>query len=133
MNMETAAKTFSQWMQHWTDHGFGPWTVREKEIPEFIIGFGGLDYRLYGNDMRLNVGYRFDKKYWGKGYATELAKRAIVFGFTDLNVPEIYAIVRPKHLVSIKVLEKCQMIFAGELQDVANEANSLMYLIRKNN
>jgi [ribosomal protein S5]-alanine N-acetyltransferase len=131
MDFETAEKTFNKMIEHWEEHGFGSWSIREKESPEFIIGFGGLSDRLYGNETKLNLGYRFDKRYWGKGYATELAQNAIEFGLNELNKNEIFAIVRPKHLASIKVLEKCKMKLFGELNDVPNKENSLIYKIEK--
>ena len=87
-----------------------------------------MSNRFYGDERKLNVGYRFDKKYWGKGYATELAQSAIEFG---LNKNELFAIVRPMHLASIKVLEKCNMKLFGELNDVPNEEHSLIYKIEK--
>lgn len=131
MNLETAEKVFSEMMEHWKMKGFGTWSIREKENPGFVIGFGGLSDRLYGEETKLNLGYRFDKKYWGKGYATELAQNAIAFGLIELNKKEIFAIVRPKHLASIKVLEKCKMKLVGELNDVENDDNSLVYKIEK--
>ena len=73
MSFEIAEKVFGEMMEHWKVNGFGTWSIKEKEKPEFIIGFGGLANRLYGNETKLNLGYRFDKNYWGKGYATELA------------------------------------------------------------
>ena len=128
MNFETAEKAFSKVIDHWQENGFSTWSIKEKETPAFIIGFGGVSNRFYGDELKLNVGYRFDKKYWGKGYATELAQSAIEFG---LNKNELFAIVRPKHLASIKVLEKCNMKLFGELNDVPNEEHSLIYKIEK--
>jgi len=131
MNFETAEEAFSEMVEHWKINEFGTWSIREKENPEFIIGFGGLADRLYGEETKLNLGYRFDKKYWGKGYATELAQTAIAFGFNELNKNEIFALVRPKHLASIKVLVKCKMKLIDELNDVPNAENSLIYKIEK--
>ena len=131
MSFETSGKDFDEILTHWEVNGFGVWSVREKDIPEFVIGFGGLSDRLYGAETKLNLGYRFDKNYWGKGYATELAQHAIDFGFTELDKKEIFAIVRPKHLSSINVLEKCKMKLFGGLNDFENEENSLIYRIGK--
>jgi ribosomal-protein-alanine N-acetyltransferase len=131
MSFDTAEKVFNEMMMHWVENGFGTWSVKEKENPALIIGFGGLADRLYGNEMKLNLGYRFDKQYWGKGYATELATNAIKFGLNELNQDELFAIVRPKHMASIRVLEKCGMIIVGELDDVEGEENSLVYRISK--
>jgi len=129
MNLSMAEIAFTKLLDHWNEKGFGTWSIREKENSGFIIGFGGLDYRLYGTETKLNLGYRFDKNYWGKGYATELAETAIEFGFNELKKPEIFAIVRPKHLASIKVLEKCGMKLFAEKDDVPGQANSLIYKI----
>ena len=132
MNFETAEKAFGEMCTHWQKFGFGTWSIREKEKPEFIIGFGGLSDRFYGDEIKLNLGYRFDKRYWGRGYATELAQTAIDFGFNELNKIEIFAIVRPRHLASIHVLEKSRMQLFGELNDVPNEVNSLVFHISNN-
>lgn len=131
MNFETAEKAFNKMIEHWEENGFGSWSIREKEHPEFIIGFGGVANRFYGDELKLNVGYRFDKNYWGKGYATELAQSAIQFGLNELNKNELFAIVRPNNTASIKVLEKCKMTLFDQLNDVPNEACSLIYKIEK--
>ena len=130
MKMEKAKAAFTEIMEHWNDHGFGTWAIKEKG-PATIIGFGGLSYRMYGEELKLNLGYRFDKDFWGKGYATELSEYAIHFGFTDLQVEQIFAVVRPKHEVSIKVLEKCNMQLSGQLNDVPNQEDSLVFIIQK--
>ena len=131
MNLETATAVFKEILAHWEAQGFGSWSIREKDDPAFIIGFGGLSDRWYGDEIKLNLGYRFDKNYWGKGYATELAQKAVAFGFTELHIKEIFAVVRPAHLVSIKVLEKCNMQLAGTLDDVENAPHSLVYKIEQ--
>lgn len=132
MNLEIAEQIFGDILDHWKIKGFGTWTVKEKENPGFIIGFGGLSDRLYVDEIKLNLGYRFDKDYWGKGYATELAQAAITFGFHELDKNEIFAVVRPKHLASIKVLEKCKLRLFGELDDVKGAEKSLIYTIESN-
>ena len=131
MTFETAENVFTEMTAHWDLKGFGSWSIREIEKPDLIIGFGGLADRYYGTEPKLNLGYRFDKKYWGKGYATELAQNAIGFGLNEIHKREIFAIVRPNHLASIKVLEKCNMLLIDKLDDVPGKAHSLIYKIEK--
>lgn len=131
MNYEDAKKAFRELLNHWTENNFGAWKISEINNPEIIIGFGGVENKMYGNDLRLNLGFRIDEKYWGKGYATEIAKNAIKFAFDELHKNEVYALVRPKNKASIKVLEKCKMICYDFLDDVPNEENSLIYIIEK--
>jgi RimJ/RimL family protein N-acetyltransferase len=52
---------------------------------------------------------------------------AIAYAFNTLKADELFAIVRPAHQVSIRVLEKCGMQLFGTLDDVAGEAESLVY------
>ncbi|MBO9728215.1 MAG: GNAT family N-acetyltransferase [Chitinophaga sp.] len=128
----TAAKAnMRKFTTHWEQYGFGPWKISLESKPEEIIGYGGLSHKMYGDVDRINVGYRFAESAWGKGYATEFCKAAIQYGFEELNFPEIYAVVRPVNLASIKVLEKSDMVLNGELDDVPGQVKSLVYYIRK--
>lgn len=131
MSLERAEMAFNEMLDYWDKNQFGTWSIKEIENPNYVIGFGGLADRLYGEEVKLNLGYRFDKDFWGKGYASELANNAIAFGLQELNKPELFAIVRPQHYASIKVLEKCNMKLIGELNDVENAPNSLVYSIKK--
>ena len=130
MNLEKAKTSFAQMMANWDEHGFGSWTIKTKDSGT-IIGFGGLSYRMYVDELKLNLGYRFDKDFWGQGYATELASYAISYGFSELQLDTIFAIVRPKHAASIKVLEKCNMQLLGQLNDVPDQEDSLVFIIEK--
>ena len=47
--------------------------------------------------------------HWGNGYATEISKRLIKFGFEYLKLHRIEAGVATGHLKSIKILEKVGM------------------------
>jgi [ribosomal protein S5]-alanine N-acetyltransferase len=55
--------------------------------------------------------YFLGRAAWGKGYATEIARKMIEFGFDELKLPEIFATVDNDHPASIRVLEKAGMNF----------------------
>lgn len=131
MDYDSAKTVYANTLKHWKVNNFGPWKISEIENPDFVIGFGGISYRKYGDETKLNLGYRIDKNYWGKGYATQLAKNAINYAFINLNFDEVYALVRPRNIASIKVLEKCKMKLFDTLADVPNEEKSLVFKIRK--
>jgi ribosomal-protein-alanine N-acetyltransferase len=46
---------------------------------------------------------------WRKGYATEIARKLVEFGFDQLNLPVVYATVDTDNFSSIRVLEKIGM------------------------
>ncbi|MBK1894621.1 GNAT family N-acetyltransferase [Chryseobacterium paridis] len=131
MSLEKAENTFNRMLEHWNQNNFGGWAVLEKENPEKIIGFGGLSYKMYGEDEKLNLGYRFAPEAWGKGYATEFSKKTIDFGFNNLDKKEIFGVVRPDNIASIKVLEKAGMEQTGKLNDIPDQPESLVYRIQK--
>jgi [ribosomal protein S5]-alanine N-acetyltransferase len=130
-SLEEARNAFNRSLQHWAEHNFGSWAIKLKNDPATVIGFGGLSYKTYGNELKLNLGYRFDKHHWGKGYATELAKYAIHFGTETIQKNEIWALVRPYNLVSIKVLEKSGMLLVSDLDDVPGQVKSLVFKTEK--
>ena len=92
-------------------YGHGRWAVHLRSNLEFT-GWCGLKYLSETNEV--DLGYRFMKKFWGKGYATEAALACIEYGFTTLKLREIVGRVLPANLASIKVLEKCGMKYLHE-------------------
>lgn len=130
MTFAKAENTFKRMMDHWEQYNFGSWTIIAKENRD-IIGFGGLSYKMYGEEEKLNLGYRFAVEAWGKGYATEFTKKAISLGFNNIGKEEIFGIVRPDNIASVKVLEKAGMTPIGTLNDVPGQPESLVYRIQK--
>jgi RimJ/RimL family protein N-acetyltransferase len=122
-----ATSVLDRWLQQWDDHGFGQWAIALQDTPGTVIGFGGITLYGYNEIERINLGYRFAVSAWGKGYATELAKAALEYGFVELDQPQVYAIVRPAHQASINVLEKIGMRRIDQLDDVPGQAPSLVY------
>ncbi len=105
-------------------YNHGRWAVHLKPGMEFI-GWCGL--KFVAERKEIDLGYRFFKKNWGKGYATEAAYACIKFGFEKLDLREIIARVMPGNLGSIKVLENCGMEYVGD-EDV-DEHMSMKYRI----
>jgi RimJ/RimL family protein N-acetyltransferase len=115
------------WIGHWAQHGWGWWAIAERAAPEQVIGFGGVAHYDYLGEARVNVGYRFAPEAWGKGFATELGHAALEYAFLTLGIDRVWALVRPDHQASIKVLEKIGMHRTGTLDDVPGEAQSLVF------
>ena len=98
--------------QQYLENGIGRLAIIEKETDNFV-GWGGfklITNLVNGHQSYHDLGYRFIKRYWGKGYATESSNGAIEFGFNNLKLPVIYAIADVDNMLSKKVLEKCGFI-----------------------
>ena len=78
-------------------------TSTNKENDEFL-GWCGLKFTEKLNEY--DIGFRFFKKYWNKGYATESAKSCINYGINKLKMTEILGRAMKDNIASIKVLEK---------------------------
>jgi len=87
------------------------WASFEKKSDEFI---GFFELAHMDNTEEIEVGYRLHKKYWGKGYATEMTKVLIDYGFNELNLEEIVGITHPDNFASQKVLQKAGLEFIKE-------------------
>jgi [ribosomal protein S5]-alanine N-acetyltransferase len=111
-NVEHAKKVLKEViLPQYVLYGHGRWAVHLRSNLEFI-GWCGLKYLSETNEV--DLGYRFMKKFWGNGYATEAALACIEYGFTRLNLQRIVGRALPGNLASIKVLEKCAMKYLHE-------------------
>ncbi|QGY47068.1 GNAT family N-acetyltransferase [Maribellus comscasis] len=87
------------------------WKVVIKENS----AFAGLAGMTLSND-RFKMGefyYKLFPKFWGYGYATEITRELICFGFSEYKLHRIEAGVATKNLASIRVLEKAGMTREG--------------------
>ncbi|MFD0963427.1 GNAT family N-acetyltransferase [Pseudofulvibacter geojedonensis] len=90
----------------------GRWAVCSNKQGEFL-GWCGLKY--HPDKDFVEVGYRFFKKHWNKGYATEATKACINYGFNVLRVQEIFAFANSLNIASCKVAEKAGMELLDEI------------------
>ena len=97
-------------MNHQEEHGFGLWAVELRTTHE-VLGAAGLNH--LADTPEIEVGYRFLREHWGRGYATEAARAAIQFGLGELRLERIVAVTLPTNRPSRHVMEKCGMTFVG--------------------
>ncbi|HET9747390.1 MAG TPA: GNAT family N-acetyltransferase [Chitinophagaceae bacterium] len=95
-------------------YNHGRWAVHLKPTLQFL-GWCGLKYRPELNEV--DLGFRFKKDVWGKGYATEAAVASIKYGFGKLGLKHITGRAEIENRSSWRVLEKCGMIYTG-IQEV---------------
>lgn len=97
-------------LTQYTIYNYGRRAVHVKPTLEFI-GNCELKYRSELNET--DLGYRFKKLAWGKGYATEAAYASIKYGFEKLGLKRIVARAEPANLASWRVLENWGMTRTG--------------------
>ena len=78
-----------------------------------IIGY----YRMQPENYRAEIGYILLPEFHGRGIITEAVNRLISYGFNDLKLHSIEAIIDPENLASEKVLQKCGFTKEGHLRE----------------
>ena len=79
---------------------------------------GGCSINVSNPDNREGwVGYCLNRRFWGKGYATEAAKALVDFGFDKLSLHRIFATCDPANTASAHVMEKVGMKREGRIRE----------------
>jgi [ribosomal protein S5]-alanine N-acetyltransferase len=93
------------------------WAMEHKEDRK-MIGRTVLGHYEPG-DSRADLGYAMNRRYWGKGYATEAIRGLVKFGFETMQLNRVGAVVLPENIASIRVLEKAGLKFEGVRREFA--------------
>ena len=70
-----------------------------------IIGTIGY-HRIVNEHYRAEIGYMLDPAHWNTGLMSEAITKVMSFGFTEVKLHSIEAIIDPKNTVSRKILQK---------------------------
>lgn len=98
---------------------------------------GGCGIRVVNMELgEGNIGYCLNREHWGRGYATEAARRLLRYGFQHLEFHRLYATCDPENIGSRRVLEKIGMRQEGHLRENVRMReewrDSLVYAILEN-
>jgi RimJ/RimL family protein N-acetyltransferase len=63
------------------------------------------------------MGYCFDDRVWGHGYATEAARSLLQWAFNTLDVNPVQAETDTRNTASARVLEKLGFVREGKLRE----------------
>jgi RimJ/RimL family protein N-acetyltransferase len=98
------ARRFLDWAAtHQAAHGFCRWAVIEKASGNVI---GSCGFARIESLEEIELGYLFDRRAWGHGFATEAARACLRYGFESLKFPQVVALTNPRNSASQHVLEK---------------------------
>jgi [ribosomal protein S5]-alanine N-acetyltransferase len=70
------------------------------------IGFAGLTPCRVLSDDDLEFGFVLAREAWGRGFATEIGRAQLVFGFEQLGRERLLALASGQNAASIRTLEK---------------------------
>ena len=132
LNREQSGGQISRFVRHWEERGFGLWAVEEKGSGAFV-GFAGLAHQeeWTASGHKTEVGWRLDRAFWGRGFATEAAKASVDYGFGKLGLETIISIIQPENAASRRVAEKAGLTLRGEAR--WRDADVVWYAIDRRN
>jgi RimJ/RimL family protein N-acetyltransferase len=116
-------RVFSQWEKY----KMGRFTVTLHD--NTFLGWCGLKFHPETDEV--DLGYRFMRKYWGKGYATESSRASLDYGFKTLKLERIIAKAMPDNKDSIKVMQKLGMTFRGYHHDPTDPHPFILYDLKR--
>jgi ribosomal-protein-alanine N-acetyltransferase len=88
-----------------------------------LVGALGASTKPTDNPSECEIGYGMLPQFEGQGFATEGAKALIEYLRVDERIESVIAHTFPSIPASIRVMEKCGMVFDGD----GNEAGTVRY------
>ncbi|CAN5577831.1 GNAT family N-acetyltransferase [soil metagenome] len=108
-----------RWRARYQVHpGFGFWAMIEQLSGEIA---GTVALQPLPGTSEIEVGYHLAESAWGKGYATEIARGAIRYGFEQKGLERIVGVCRPENFASFNVLQKAGLVHQGRQYHYGND------------
>ncbi|HVZ95091.1 MAG TPA: GNAT family protein [Phycisphaerales bacterium] len=128
--LDNARDWIPQSHAHWDEKSSLNFAVARRADDALV---GSIGFKLAPEHHRAEIGYWFARDHWGRGYATEAARRLIDFGFESLGLHRIFAYHYHWNPASGRVLEKCGLKHEGIMRQhitrLGRVADSIMFAI----
>lgn len=91
------------------------WAITLKGNPK-LIGIIG-HYRIKPEHFRAEIGYMLLPEFHGKGFVSEAISKVVEYGFNEMKLHSIEAIIDPENTASAAVLEKNNFVKEAHLKE----------------
>ena len=109
----------------YADFGIGRWAVIRKEDQAFL-GWCGLKFNTEltnGHRNFYDLGYRFIRRFWAKGYAMESAAASLQYVLEEMKLVDVYASAHNHNTGSNRILQKLEFQWKGNYKYENEEMN----------
>jgi len=116
--------------------GYGFWAVETQDSGE-VVGAGLLKPLNLSvghpplDEPEVEVGWHFAKEFWGHGYATEMGRELVRYGFETVGLTTIFAIAYPENTRSTRVMDKLGMEKLGLTDRYYDIGGIVVYRLRR--
>ncbi len=108
VTLDIIAEKIPEWIALHEKQKYGLMALVMKATNK-LIGFCGLIHQMVDGDEYIELGYRLDEPYWGKGIATEAAVAVRDYVFNTLDIPMLISIIHHQNDASKRVAKKVGM------------------------
>ncbi|MFZ9009844.1 MAG: GNAT family N-acetyltransferase [bacterium] len=110
LNPEESVALLQRITEHQRINGYSLFALHLKESDAFV-GWCGLMVVPFEAHFTpaVEIGWRLNKIFWGKGLATEAAEAVLRLGFLELGLSEIVSFTAELNQPSIRVMQKIGM------------------------
>jgi RimJ/RimL family protein N-acetyltransferase len=107
LDQEQTRGRFEAMDAHWDEHGFGIFGVEVRDGGE-LAGWAGLATPTFLPEVMpaVEIGWRLERRWWGRGIATEAAAEVLRYAFVDLGLDRVLSIRHVDNVASGRVMEK---------------------------
>lgn len=109
------------------ESGMTFWTVCDRD--GVVMGQGGI-VPITFNGPEHELGYRLGRAFWGRGYATEIARLSRDHAFGPLGLDRLVAVTYPENEASRRVLAKVGFRETG-MSDLYYGVRCVRYVIER--
>lgn len=80
---------------------------RQSDLDSWsLLGYGRVGCWNPEGWPDLEIAWTLHRSFWGRGYATEAARAALHYAFTELGQPHVVSLIHPDNSRSIRVAER---------------------------
>jgi RimJ/RimL family protein N-acetyltransferase len=108
-----AWRQMAMFLGHWTLRGYGIWAVEERATGRLLGRIGFINPEGWPG---FELGWTLGRQAWGKGYATEGARRALDYAWNELGRDHVISLIHPDNHPSIRVAERLGEKLEGETE-----------------
>lgn len=107
-SFEESEAAFKQVQEGFSERGFGVYALESKGEFSGIVGLSVPSFKAYFTPC-VEILWRLDPGFWGKGLVTVAAREVLNMAFRELNLPEVVAFTVVKNQRSVRVMERLGM------------------------
>ena len=93
------------------------WWMAAVERTDIGKVIGDLGVRLSWEGRCAEIGYTFDPKHWGSGFAVEATSALVAWLFDHPEVTRVFGMLHPDNTASARVLERVGMRYEGHTRN----------------